>query len=383
VSPIPSRWVAEARLRAGLPGEWYRQDGLWWATAQASTPWTQRVGGAGLSDAWALWTWLTSQGAERAGVAGMISLLRDIGGDPGVLGSVGRQRWCTDPSLGGHLVALGCGGGAGVVVPGPSLEDSARDLGYRMVWWWPTWVVSGPAGSPAPIAEAVRRAAGRAGAGQGERELIEEVEAGTLFPALVDLERERAARWLRADPSLGRVLLLGPLPVARGRWGTSLRHASGYLDADGGLSMAGWWRLAFLARQGVGPTECYRQRRLRDKKVRRHLRLVQKICLRLMRDEGCIPLGVEFSAVEWVIKRETGVRADALLVGASGQLIWVEVMRRELRRSSGGQALKYRLLESTHLPYVADRLRRPVEYVLQVPSGTTTKEIRPLGGNGW
>jgi hypothetical protein len=200
----------------------------------------------------------------------------------------------------------------------------------------------------------------------------------------VDLEAARAERWAVADKALAEVLLLGPRPVRHDLSRLGARHRDGYIDDDGGLTIAGWWRLAFLAGQGVGPTECFRQERLRVPRVRRHLRLVQALCLAEMAEHGSIPLGAEYSATGIILGSSFhGVRADALLRDPDGSLVWVEVMRRELRRASGNALLKYKLLETDVLPQVADRLRRRVRFVLRLPSGTVRKEFRPLGGTGW
>jgi hypothetical protein len=190
------------------------------------------------------------------------------------------------------------------------------------------------------------------------------------------MEQRRARAWLAADRVLGLVALLGPGPVSRG---TAFRRRTvGYLSPEGAMTTAGWWRLSFLARQGVGPTEWYRQRRLSEGRIARHLKVVRKACLALM-EEGCVPLGVEYSATAVVLgKMNHRYRPDALLVDPQGRLIWLEVMLRPLARLSEGAAIKYRLMDRDVFPLVADQIEAPVRYILRLPSGVETKEYRPL-----
>jgi hypothetical protein len=277
---------------------------------------------------------------------------------------------------GGHLVALGGGGGIGAVRPGPSLEEEALGVGYR-IGRLRGWVVLGRADAPAPEVKRVRAAT----------ESWPDEFCG--LGALVDMEARRSSIWLAADLSLGKTLLLGPGPVGLHSGTPSNRRASGFLADDGGLTMAGWWRLAFQARQGIGPIECDRQKRLRWPRIRRHTRLVQRLCMEMMETEKCVPLGVELSATGIKIGRLfEGVRSDALLRGEDGELIWVEVMRREIKREHryvtfSPAERKYELLETTVLPRLADVLERPVRYVLQLPGRTIRKTFRPRAGSGW
>jgi hypothetical protein len=111
--------------------------------------------------------------------------------------------------------------------------------------------------------------------------------------------------------------------------------------------------------------------------------------MEMMETEKCVPLGVELSATGIKIGRLfEGVRSDALLRGEDGELIWVEVMRREIKREHryvtfSPAERKYELLETTVLPRLADVLERPVRYVLQLPGRTIRKTFRPRAGSGW
>lgn len=375
VSPIPVSWAREDGVQRSLPGSWRSQDGLLWPPSENASAWTRWVAGEGLSDAWALWTLLTSKGLGRVEVGELARQFVTVGGGRGVLGSALRGCWCTEPMRGGTLVALGGGAGAKAVRPGASVEEKALDLGYP-IYWSAGWAALGAADYKVPKIVRVRR-------GGRRPELL---ERGGLA-ALVDMEAQRALQWLAADVALGRTLVLGPGPVAANTT-AGARRAGGFLRADGTLTMAGWWRLAFGAQQGIGSIECYRQERLAEPRIRRHLRMVQRLTEELMEQQNCVPLGSEYSATSIIVGRSFyNYRPDALLRGEDGELIWLEVMRRPIKREhrnlrfSGSR--KYELLPTDVLPQLADRLERPVRYVLQLPDGTTQRVFRPMAGSGW
>jgi hypothetical protein len=116
--------------------------------------------------------------------------------------------------------------------------------------------------------------------------------------------------------------------------------------------------------------------------------MVQRLTEELMEQQNCVPLGSEYSATSIIVGRSFyNYRPDALLRGEDGELIWLEVMRRPIKREhrnlrfSGSR--KYELLPTDVLPQLADRLERPVRYVLQLPDGTTQRVFRPMAGSGW
>lgn len=219
--------------------------------------------------------------------------------------------------------------------------------------------------------------------------------AAANWDDVMAVEVERARAWLDADPVLGRVCLLGPLSFRTYRT-VQLRREQGYLTHRFALTAAGWWRLAYLAEQGVGGVERRRARLLgratpgrRRELARggdesavatsapapmfspRHLLLTQRLCLEYMR-HGATPLGVEVSALGTAIQVETGYRPDALLVQRDGTVVWVEVNLRPASRLAR-EYHKYRFIERRHARDVCLRLGRPV--VLHLTFGRSTRRI--------
>ena len=218
---------------------------------------------------------------------------------------------------------------------------------------------------------------------------------------LLEMEKENSEKWIKADSILGCALLLGPLPIEDKNSTVGRRRDAGYLSEKGEINKAGLWRLGYTANQGIGLIDRLRMKRLsgvieasdrhrRGERTkfgrlapdrRRHLRLTQEVCLNLM-DEGAIPLGIEYSAFSaWIAKQFHRFRGDALLVSDKGELIWVEIMRREMNRLNDRLAVKYNLLERDFLPLVADQIQAPVKYILKVPSGIQEKIIEPMKNN--
>jgi hypothetical protein len=199
---------------------------------------------------------------------------------------------------------------------------------------------------------------------------------------LLDVEVRRATGWLQADRTLGLSLLLGPL-ARRTHWGVDERREEGYLDENQALTLAGLWRVAYLASQGIGWVERRRAQALVRATPRRyraaggrprsprwlgasfsptHLRETQRLCLELM-DSGAVPLGVEWSLMGMAIQGLFGYRPDALLVAADGSLVWVEFNRRPIGRDASTRA-KYRHLEEGMLAHVCSRLGRNLRFIL-------------------
>jgi hypothetical protein len=224
--------------------------------------------------------------------------------------------------------------------------------------------------------------------------------AAANWDDVMAVEVERARRWLAADPVLGRVCLLGPLSFRTYR-AVQLRRDAGFLGDAFGLTVAGWWRLAYLAAQGVGGIERRRARALGRATPRyrrearrttrsvgsgaarctaappaaafsaRHLLLTQRVCMDYMRS-GATPLGVEFSALGDAIQAETGYRPDALLVQPDGAMVWVEVNLRPASRLARDYH-KYRFIERRHARDVCLRLGRPV--LLHLTFGRATRRV--------
>jgi hypothetical protein len=224
--------------------------------------------------------------------------------------------------------------------------------------------------------------------------------AAANWDDVMAVEVERARQWLAGDGVLGRVCLLGPLSFRTHR-AVQLRRDAGFLNDHFGLTVAGWWRLAYLAGQGVGRIERRRARvlgratpRCRRQAHRaappggngtaqdaaaartsafsaRHLLLTQRACLDYMR-AGATPLGIEFSALGDAIQGETGYRPDALLVQPDGTMVWVEVNLRPASRLARDYH-KYRYIERRHARDVCLRLGRPV--VLHLAFGRTIRRI--------
>lgn len=212
-----------------------------------------------------------------------------------------------------------------------------------------------------------------------------------------------AAGWIKGDKVLGLSVLLGRLYAELGEMESTLkrRRAGGYLDDDYSLNEAGWWRLAYLAAQGVGEVESRRWRWLQQIAGRidrrtgrlgryRHLQLTQSLAVRLLEERGAIPLGVEYSASGKLIAKKSphAMKADVLMVDAKdGHLIWGEILRRPEKelswRSERGGFMtrqpgdRYKRMREDVLPWLASALEQEVELVLQEPSGTTTTLYLP------
>ncbi|MHB8509493.1 MAG: hypothetical protein ACYDGR_12730 [Candidatus Dormibacteria bacterium] len=196
-------------------------------------------------------------------------------------------------------------------------------------------------------------------------------------------EVAHASAWLTANRALGLVALCGPLS-RRTLGGSSLRwhRQSGYVDEQWALTDAGWWRLAYEAAQGVNGLELRRARlltRMRSgedihgqplppSRLRRnHTMAVQRVTLRLVEDEGLIPLGVEQSATAAAIWRLMGQRSDALLADQdAGRLVVVEVLKRHENDLPQERRVRYSRMRRD-LPILAGALGRPVELVLVTP----------------
>ncbi len=193
---------------------------------------------------------------------------------------------------------------------------------------------------------------------------------------VISLELEHAKGWLRADRALGTIALCGPVPVERA--GTiRRRRAEGLLDEGYWLKRAGWWRLAFEARQGVGEVERYRARRLFRAGKRTHLRRVQRL-VRAYMDQGGVPLGVEISLTGQALATWLGVgRPDALvwLQEPRPTLVWIEVETRAIKWARASKLRKYDQLRST-LTQLAGALGVDVELCLQEVGNVTRERFR-------
>jgi hypothetical protein len=263
----------------------------------------------------------------------------------------------------------------------------------------------------APVEAAAELAPTEGDLGEDLPELLDDEEARERTRDLVHVaaanwddvmavEVERARRWLAGDAVLGRVCLLGPLSFRTYR-AVQLRRDAGFLNDHFGLTLAGWWRLAYLAGQGVGrierrralvlgrATPRYRRQAHRAMPAggngatqesaegragafsARHLLLTQRACLDYMR-AGATPLGIEFSALGDAIQGETGYRPDALLVQPDGTMVWVEVNLRPASRLARDYH-KYRYIERRHARDVCLRLGRPV--VLHLAFGRAIRRI--------
>jgi len=397
VGVAPERWVGHHRLHRPLRElAWRRCKDLW--HERDPSPWL-RSGGGDPRRAWALWTALHALGADfteprrepswvHAVVGRPRHALASINGSP-----VGFRRLDTRD----HLLRLGRRG-AHVVVPGATLEEEVEQtLGLSLDLWRgasrPTaWDGSAEGGgSPAGDGEDGDTDGsaddGDVGVDGGASALGDLVDAD--WSALVDLEHERAVRWLEADWTLGLVCLLGALPEHLHPSGAR-RRAAGYLDHVSALTPAGWWRLCHLAGQGRGWTERGRARLLRSCRDRvvdvggqlvrrpgaprfapKHLTLVQRRVLEYM-DTGHVPLGVEYSLLGAVTRRLVGRRSDALLIAPDGHIVWLEVMRRPLTRGSRPLALAWQELAQA-IGMLSARTRRRVELVVYEPRGVCTR----------
>jgi hypothetical protein len=222
---------------------------------------------------------------------------------------------------------------------------------------------------------------------------------------VIKTETEMAQGWLRADQVLGMSVLLGRLYPELGEIETTLkrRRSGGYLDEEYAFTTAGWWRMAYLAGQGVGEVEARRWRWLQQTAGRidartgklgryRHLQMTQSLAVKLMMERGLVPLGVEYSATAKLIalKSPHEMKADVLLVDPSdGHLVWGEVLRRYerelswrseragfMRRQPGD---RYKRMRAELLPWLASALGQEVELVLREPNGITSTLFAPAG----
>lgn len=199
---------------------------------------------------------------------------------------------------------------------------------------------------------------------------------------ILQQELKRAKAWLSADEKLGMVCLLGPLPMI-GHHGWLWKERERNLLLDGGrLSEDGCWKLTFLSKQGFGMTEKLRDRNLANTKNKKHLKIIQNICLNYYKNGEAIPLGVEYTSFGFYTAQIFhNYRADALLVDLDGNLIWLEVMRRELSRLSGNQRRKYELIGHDFLQPLCDYLNLPIRYVMKTPSGINERKFYPFDEN--
>jgi hypothetical protein len=179
---------------------------------------------------------------------------------------------------------------------------------------------------------------------------------------LLELEARRCMRWLAADENLGVAAICGPLSW-RVYKDVRRERAGGYLGTRNEITPAGWWKLAYLAGQGVGPMDRRRQKYLgrltaavkpgQPKTVwqqrRPHLRAVQRMVFGRMAREDVVPLGIEFSSMHNYIYQQHRLRPDALLFGLNPQrLIYVEYLRKlgERQLSKSGQSRFDRMRET-------------------------------------
>lgn len=203
-------------------------------------------------------------------------------------------------------------------------------------------------------------------------------------------ELRRAQGWLAVDEPLGLVALCGPLSRRVYRGPTQYRREAGYLDGEYGLTQSGWWRLAYGSGQGVGFQEKDRAVRLKRASEyrgdgpargnhRMHTRRTQKLVLKLYKEEGLVPLGVEYSELGRYLGKELGMRADALMVNRDGsKLLWIEYQRKKendylLERQGQFEAKRAKMVE------VANVLARPVEFYAVHPNGLERWAQVPTG----
>ena len=222
---------------------------------------------------------------------------------------------------------------------------------------------------------------------------------------VMKVETEVAQGWLGADLVLGMSVLLGRVYPELGEIETTLkrRQEGGYLDEDNSLNAAGWWRLAYMARQGVGEVEARRWRWLQQTAMRvdartgrlgryRHLQMTQSLAVKLMKERGLVPLGVEYSATAKLIAKKAPheMKADVLMVDPTdGHLVWGEVLRRHERELSwrterGGfmrrqPGDRYKRMREVVLPWLAAVLGEDVELVMQEPGSITSTRFVPPG----
>jgi hypothetical protein len=222
---------------------------------------------------------------------------------------------------------------------------------------------------------------------------------------VMKIETTVAQGWLAADSVLGMSVLLGRLYPELGVIGPTLkrRRSGGYLDEEYALTAAGWWRLAYLAEQGVGEVEARRWRWLQQTAGRidartgklgryRHLQMTQRLAVKLMEERGLVPLGVEYSATAKLIalKSPHQMKADVLMVDPKdGHLIWGEVLRRYERELSWRSersgfmdrqpGLRYQRMREQLLPWLATALGQAVELILREPNGVTSTLFPPEG----
>jgi hypothetical protein len=208
---------------------------------------------------------------------------------------------------------------------------------------------------------------------------------GVSISTVLDLEVAHAQGWLDADPALGLIALCGPVSVER--QGTiRRRRQAGYLDDGYQLTRAGWWRLAFLAGQGVGEVERYRARRLFRAGKTTHLRKVQRLVLGY-RQRGGIPLGVEISLTAQALATWLGIgRPDALvwLDEPAPTLVWIEVESRSLKWAGSVKQRKFDQLRGVLLG-TAGALDIDIELCIQEVRTVTRDTLngRNLATQAW
>jgi hypothetical protein len=392
LAPLPSRWVVQHSLQSMLAG-WKRRGGL--VYAPATTPWQRRCSlPAGRHLPWLLWSALRALNMDDPRYARLIMVSGDGSGLARVPAPLYRGSRSSGTTSGGPtepatarlcqrrtrpgdiLVRIG-GATPGAVTPGPIVEESAEALGWpvhplrhgRQVDSAEEEAIDASdrlwAASLASWADDDDACLGMADPAWGPERTIPEGEdawAPSVVAVLADEEARHSARWLGVRRDLGLVAVLGPLSDRQASSVTN-GQAEGFIGDDGGLTQAGWWRLAYSAEQGVGPVELRRAAQLTaiPHHHRRHLTITQRLCLEFM-EAGCVPLGVEYSVTAEVIAdiMPQPWRADALLIDRDGALVWLEVMRRHPSRLGERSAAKYASLEATYLPTLAEVMQRPV-----------------------
>ena len=374
-SPAPAQWVGASDGWKELEG-FRKIEGL--AISEVETAWSRRCQRRG-DLPWALWSALRALGIEEMAEKREVVPAVEVGRPAGALARIdfapcGRDLKVVVAQLGGvkveegeklYRLRLGKLGGAEerVLVPGLTLEERL-------------WGQEGDYDSML-----------------GEQSLEE----------VMRMEAAQARGWLEADLALGLSVLLGRLYPELGEIETTLkrRRKAGYLEEDYGLNAAGWWRLAYLAKQGVGEVENRRWRWLQQTASRvdartgrlgryRHLQLTQRLAVRLMEERGLVPLGVEYSATAKLISRKSPheMKADVLMWDPTKErLVWGEVLRRHERelswRSERGGFMRrqpgdrYKRMREEVLPWLAASLEKEVELVLQEPGKVTSTLFEP------
>jgi hypothetical protein len=342
--PIPEWWIRRYFGNASVPG--HNNSGLRWPPKrERNTPWFRRNARRG--EAWAAWAlWVALRQMKLDSPRTIASSEFALRGDRGigvvngaVIGFSRRSSVAVPLRLGNRM--------NGWVTPGPTTAEEAANLGVVLASG--TWTEEGALAF--------------------EEDVIDPYNAGTSsLGVILDIEVRRARGWIDADRMLGLTCLLGPLPRRAFPEGASMRKR-GELDRNGMLTRLGWWRLAATASMGVGKSEFYRAKKLHSgARTWHHMRQIQLYALRRWRQDGWIPIGVEYSEFAWELRRLAHrYRPDALMVTPAGELVWFEYMRRPRARLSAVSAYKYVDLERSYLPFLALTLHRPIRFVYLGP----------------